>query len=80
MTTAQAPAATAAMPEGTEQREGVTYAQAMEIFERFLVADRNQAVPTIAVEMGIPYNTACRVLDGHIWPAARQYWVDRVLP
>ncbi|MGH7463409.1 MAG: hypothetical protein ACREMA_20565 [Longimicrobiales bacterium] len=69
-----------AIPAGTEQREGVTYAQAMEIFERFCTDEWSQAVPTIAVQMGIPYKTACRVLDGHIWPAARQYWVDRVLP
>ena len=70
----------AALPVRTEQREGVTYTQAMEIFERFLTVERCQAVPTIAAEMRIPFNTACRVLDGHIWPAARQYWVDRVLP
>lgn len=57
---------------------GVTYAQAMEAFERYFAAA--QAVPTIAVEMGIPFNAACQVLDGKAWPAARQYWVDKVLP
>ncbi|MNL89890.1 hypothetical protein D3C87_2205040 [compost metagenome] len=50
----------------------------MEVFERFFA--RNEAAPTIALRVGIPYKTACRVLDGHIWPAARQCWVDMVLP
>ena len=67
-----------ALPVRNEQREGVTYAKAMEVFERFFV--RNQAVPTIAHQMDIPFETACRVLGGHIWPAAYRYWLDKVLP
>lgn len=70
--------AIATLPARAERREGVTYAQAMEVFERFFA--RNEAVPTVAIRMGIPYRTACRVLDGHIWPAARRYWMDKVLP
>lgn len=70
----------AALPVRTEQREGVTYAQAMEVFDRYFTEGRCQAVPTIAHEMGIPYETACRVLGGHIWPAAYRYWLDKVLP
>jgi hypothetical protein len=70
----------ATLPGRAERREGVTYAQAMEVFERYFVADRSQAVPTIAQEMGIPYETACQVLGGLIWPAAYRYWLDRVLP
>ncbi|WP_316150072.1 hypothetical protein [Cupriavidus sp. BIC8F] len=70
----------AALPARQEQREGVTYAQAMEIFERFFVEGRTQAAPTIAHQMGIPYKTVCDVLGGHIWPAAYRYWLDKVLP
>lgn len=61
-----------------DQREGMTYAQAMEIFARYF--ERNQAAPTVAAEMGLPNSKVCRVLDGHLWPAARQYWVGKVLP
>ena len=68
----------ARLPARHDAQGGVTYAQAMEAFERFFAA--SLAVPTIAAEMGIPFDAACRVLDGAVWPAARQYWVDRVLP
>ena len=68
----------ARLPARGETQDGVTYAQAMEAFERYFAA--SQAVPTIAVEMGIPFDAACRVLDGKAWPAARQYWLDKVLP
>jgi hypothetical protein len=68
------------LPARDETQHGVTYAQAMEMFERFCMADRNQAVPTIADEMGIPYETCCQVIGGNIWPAAYRYWVDLVLP
>lgn len=57
---------------------GVTYAQAMEVGERFH-AD-NYAAPTIAVQMGIPYETVCAVLDGTLWPECRRLWMDRVFP
>ena len=70
--------AIAALPARQEQRVGVTYAQAMEVFERYFAA--SQAVPTIAHQMGIPFETACRVLDGHVWPAAYRYWLDKVFP
>ena len=66
------------LPARQDQREGVTYDQAMEVFARYF--ERYQAAPTVAHQMGIPFKTACRVLDGHVWPAARQYWVDKVLP
>lgn len=61
-----------------EKREGITYAQAMDVFANY--CERNQAAPTIAVKMGIPYKTVCDVLDGRLWTGARQYWVDRVMP
>jgi hypothetical protein len=64
----------AAFPKREEVRHGVTYAQAMEMFERFFMADRMQAVPTIAHEMSVPYETCCQVIDGRIWPGAYRYW------
>ena len=70
----------AMLPRREEVRDGVTYAQAMEMFERFCMADRNQAVPTIAHEMGVPYETCCQVIGGKIWPAAYRYWTDLLLP
>lgn len=66
------------LPARAEQREGLTYAQAMQVFSRYF--ERSQAVPTIADEMQLAFGVVGRVLDGHVWPAARQYWVDRVLP
>lgn len=69
--------AVAALPSRVEERDGVTYAQAMEIFARYF--ERSQAAPTVAAEMEIADGKVCRVLDGHIWPAARQFWVNRVL-
>lgn len=70
----------ARLPTRPETKDGLTYAQAMEIFERFFVKGRCQAAPTIAHQMGIPYDTVCRVLGGHVWPAAYRYWLDKVLP
>lgn len=57
------------------KEEGITYAQAMEAFERFHV--ELEAAPTVAERMGIPFNLVVRVLDGHVWPAARAYWLHR---
>jgi hypothetical protein len=70
----------AKFPAHEETQHGVTYAQAMEMFERFCMADRMQAVPTIAHEMGIPYETCCQVIGGNIWPGAYRYWSDLVWP
>lgn len=58
------------------KEEGITYAQAMEAFERFHVD--SEAAPTVAANMGISYDTICRALGGQIWPAARAYWLDRI--
>lgn len=57
------------------REEGITYAQAMEAFDRFHVD--SEAAPTVAANMGISYDTICRALDGKIWPAARAYWLGR---
>lgn len=59
-----------------ESCEGVTYAQAMEAFERFHV--QLEATPTVADRMGIPYRLMVRILDGEVWPAAREYWLNQV--
>lgn len=56
--------------------EGVTYAQAMKVFERFVVD--SVAVPTVAHELDIPYETVCAVLDGELFPGARFYWLNRL--
>lgn len=72
------PSRIAAFPNREEKREGVTYAQAMAMFERFCSAEHNQAVPTIAHEMRIPYDICCKVITGQIWPAAYRFWTDRV--
>jgi len=63
-----------------QKEDGVTYAQAMEIFARYFSSEHPQAAPTIATQMSIPYETACRVLDGKTWPAAREYWINKVMP
>jgi hypothetical protein len=57
---------------------GITHAQAMEVHRRYFEA--LQAVPTIAQEMKIAYKVACDVMDGKLWPGAREHWLDRVLP
>lgn len=61
-------------------RGGVTYAQAMAVLERFCSGEFCWAPPTIADRLGIGYETVCKVLDGQLWPQARQIWMDRVLP
>jgi hypothetical protein len=63
---------------GRERHHGVTLDQAHEVFSRYF--EQNQAVPTVAAEMGIEYKTACDVMDGKAWPQARQRWLDIVLP
>ncbi|MGQ2994430.1 hypothetical protein [Variovorax sp.] len=73
MTVVQFPRATAACLEG-----GITHAQAMEVFRRYF--ERNQAVPTIAHEMGIDFKAACDAMDGRVWPGVHEHWVDRVMP
>lgn len=57
---------------------GISYEQAMEMFARFF--ERLQAVPTIASEMRLQFDLVVRVFDGRLWPAARAYWVERLLP
>ncbi len=59
-------------------REGVTHAQAMEVLRRFCA--ESEACPTIAHRMNIPYDTVCKVMDGAVWPGARQVWIDRCMP
>jgi len=61
-----------------ECQGGVTLEKAHEVFSRF--CERSQAAPTIASEMAIEYKIVCDILDGKIWPQARQHWVDVVLP
>lgn len=61
------------------QRDGgVTQEQAMELSRRFHEAAH--AAPTIAYDMGLPYEVVCAVLDGQHWPAVRALWMDRVFP
>lgn len=63
------------------KRYPITYKQSMEIFERFFTTERGpQAAPTIANEMLIDYRIVCETLAGKHWPAARAFWMDRVLP
>ena len=57
-----------------EKRQGVTLKQAHEVFRRF--CEQLQAAPTVAAETGIEYETVCSILDGKVWPQARQQWVD----
>lgn len=57
---------------------GITHAQAMEVHRRYF--EQQQAVPTIAHEMGVAFKAACDVMDGKLWPGVREHWVDRVLP
>lgn len=57
---------------------GITHEQAMEAFRRYF--ERNQAVPTIAHEMGIDFQAAADAMDGKVWPGVREHWVDRVMP
>lgn len=57
-----------------EKRQGVTLKQAHEVFRRF--CEQLQAAPTVAAETGIEYETVCNILDGKVWPQARQQWVD----
>lgn len=57
---------------------GVSLDQAHEVFRRYF--EQNQAVPTIAAEMGVDYRLACDIMDGKVWPQARERWVDIVLP
>jgi len=60
------------------RQEGVTLNQAHEVLQRYF--EQNQAVPTVAAEMGIEYKLACDIMDGKVWPQARQRWLDIVLP
>ena len=69
----QFPTRAAAQLEG-----GISHAQAMEVFRRYF--ERNQAVPTIAHEMGIDYQSACDAMDGKVWPGVREHWADQVMP
>lgn len=57
---------------------GITHAQAMEVLRRF--CSELEACPTIAHRMNIPYDVVCQVLDGEVWPGARQAWMDRCMP
>jgi hypothetical protein len=57
---------------------GITHAQAMEVHRRYF--EQQQAVPTIAHEMGIAYDVACDVMGGKVWSGVREHWAERVLP
>lgn len=57
---------------------GVTYAQAMRIFELFHFD--SLAAPTVAHDMGIPYEAVCKVLGGSLWPQCRRFWFDKYFP
>lgn len=65
-------------PAVVQLHGGINHAQAMEVHCRYF--EQQQAVPTIAHEMGIPYKVACDVMDGNLWPAVREHWIDRLLP
>jgi hypothetical protein len=59
-------------PSGPALQQGVTYAQAMEVFARFF--ERLQAAPTVAQQMGIDLKVVARILNGHVWPGAYAFW------
>lgn len=74
------------MPEATvrvdrlvrrEWQHGVTLERAHEVFRRYF--EQAQAAPTVAALMGIEYKIACDILDGKIWPQARQHWLTIVM-
>lgn len=65
-------------PRAPAREGGVTHQEAMEMFRRYFV--QMQAVPTIAHEMKIEYDTACSVIGGRLWPGVRRHWIDLVLP
>ncbi|MES2247604.1 MAG: hypothetical protein V4645_10000 [Pseudomonadota bacterium] len=73
MTVVPFPSRAAAQLDGS-----ITHSQAMEVFRRYF--ERNQAMPTIAQEMGIAFKAACDAMDGKVWPGVREHWVDRVMP
>lgn len=58
-------------------QSGITYDQAMEILDRF--CSRLEAAPTVAYRMNVGFNTVAGVLDGKVWPQARQYWLDHAV-
>lgn len=58
-------------------QSGLTYEQAMEVLERF--CSMLQAVPAVADQMCISESTVSGVLDGKVWPQARQYWIDHAV-
>ena len=55
-----------------------TWAQAQEIGRRFYI--EAHAAPTVAHQMGIPYDVVCDVLAGKVWPASRRFWMDNTFP
>jgi hypothetical protein len=59
---------------GAALQQGTTLHQAHDVFRRF--CEQSQAAPTVAAETGIEYKTVCDILDGKVWPQARQQWVD----
>ena len=56
---------------------GITYAQAMEVIE--LYCAKGMAAPSVAHEMSLGFEVVCGVLDGKIWPQARQFWLDHAV-
>lgn len=56
---------------------GITYAQAMEVIERYCA--KGKAAPSVAREMSLDIDVVCDVLDGKIWPQARQFWLDHAV-
>lgn len=60
------------MPQAGKMDGGVTFAQAMEAHR--LWNEENLAAPTVAHRMGIDYKIMCKLLYGHIWPAAHARW------
>lgn len=63
----------ATFPVRQQLENGITYAQAMDVWRRWCSLE---AAPTIADRAGIPYDTVCSVLAGKTWRAAYRYWSD----
>jgi|GEM_PF-3046003 len=56
--------------------QGINYAQAMNIAERFF--KDSEAAPTIVTRTRIPLDTVIAVLDGKLWPQVKAHWLGQV--
>jgi len=60
-----------------ELEAGINYQQVIEVLERF--SSGLQATPTVAHQMGLSDTAVGGVLDGKVWPQARQHWLDNAV-